>query len=113
MLGYSEVMAIALLMVLPAIGGWLIDSWWNLSPWCLILGAVLGLGMGFSRLLKLPGVADSNASKRSNRSGSRPAGSPVPPRVELSEPERPELKRRLGNGGRDPEVEDYGIESDS
>jgi len=68
MLGYSEVMSIALLMVLPALGGLFVDSWLKLSPWFLIVGAVVGLVLGFHRLLNLPGVSASSRGFQSGKS---------------------------------------------
>jgi len=81
MLGYSEVLSSALLMVLPAVLGIACDSWLGTSPWCVVVGAVIGLCGGLLRLSKLPGSVTRphrsqpgstgfgvNASQRSFRS---------------------------------------------
>jgi hypothetical protein len=57
MLGYSEVLSSALLMVVPAVIGIAGDAWLGTSPWCLVVGTVVGLSSGLLRLTKSSGSA--------------------------------------------------------
>lgn len=68
MLGYSEVVSSALLMVLPAVLGIACDAWLGTAPWCLVAGAVVGLFSGLLRLTKLPGSATGRVRKQSGTS---------------------------------------------
>jgi hypothetical protein len=52
MLAYSEVMAIAALMVVPPLLGLLLDLQLKISPWGVLLGAGLGVGSGIARLVR-------------------------------------------------------------
>lgn len=49
----SQIVSVALSMSLPACAGYLIDAWWGTSPWCLVLGSCLGLGVGIAQLIRL------------------------------------------------------------
>jgi len=68
MLGYSEVVSSALLMVLPAVLGIACDAWLGTTPWCLVAGAVVGLFLGLLRLTKRPGSAAGRVRKQSGTS---------------------------------------------
>ena len=57
MLGYSEVLSSALLMVVPAVIGIAGDAGLGPSPWGLVVGAVVGLFSGLLRLTKSSGSA--------------------------------------------------------
>ena len=57
LLGYSEVLSTALLMVLPAVVGIACDAWLGTSHWCVVVGAVVGLFSGLLRLMKMPSSA--------------------------------------------------------
>lgn len=74
MSAYSEVMAIASLLAGPPLVGLLIDSQLGFSPWGVIVGSVLGVGLGIVKLMSW-----SESLSRHGRHGkSRP--SPPPPR---------------------------------
>lgn len=66
MLAYSEVMAIAALMVVPPGLGLAIDRQLATTPWGVVLGASLGVGLGIFRL-----VSWSEAVARSAPRGRR------------------------------------------
>ena len=72
---YSEVMAIAALMVVPPLAGLFFDRTLGSSPWGVILGAGLGVGSGIARLVRwsasvarrVPGDRSLRTSAAKNR----------------------------------------------
>ena len=51
----SRITTVSLTMVLPAVGGHLLDLRLKTNPWLLIAGALFGMLAGFSQLLKIAG----------------------------------------------------------
>ena len=51
----STATTVSLEMVLPAVLGVWLDKRLDTSPWLTVIGAVLGLGLGMSHLLKIAG----------------------------------------------------------
>lgn len=49
----SEIVSVSLTMTLPALCGLWFDSWLGSSPWLLIGGAVLGLGVGLMQVIRI------------------------------------------------------------
>ena len=49
----SRITTVALMMVLPGIGGHWLDQRWGTSPWLLIVGAGLGLAVMLMELIRL------------------------------------------------------------
>ena len=50
---YAELSQVGMEMAAPIGVGALIDYWRNWSPWCTIVGAVLGLALGLFQLVRL------------------------------------------------------------
>jgi F0F1-type ATP synthase assembly protein I len=49
----SQITSVALMMVLPALGGWWLDQKLDSGWWFLVSGAVVGLLMGMLQLLRM------------------------------------------------------------
>lgn len=64
----SQVTTIALEMVLPALGGYWLDTRWGTTPGLTIAGAVLGFAISMQHLLQLARKMnqDSRPSRRTN-----------------------------------------------
>lgn len=54
----SEITTIAFEMALPPILGNYGDKWFHTSPWLVLGGALLGLGIGMSHLIRIIRRAD-------------------------------------------------------
>lgn len=97
LLGYSEVLSSAFLMVLPAVVGIACDAWLRTAPWCLVVGAVVGLCLGLLRLTKMTGSATDGVRPQSGKlGGAKTAGlscSPSP-----GDGEREVLEAEPGDG---------------
>lgn len=80
LLGYSEVLSTALLMVLPAVVGIACDAWLGTSHWCVVVGAVVGLFSGLLRLMKMPSSATGQLRPKPAASEFGETASPNPSR---------------------------------
>jgi F0F1-type ATP synthase assembly protein I len=67
---YIALGQVGLEMVVPIVGGLVLDHYANSSPWGIIGGAVLGLLGGFVHLVQMLNKMDSKDSSRSDQ-GSR------------------------------------------
>ena len=61
---YSQIVSVALTMVLPAAAGYWMDSRFGTSPWLVVVGAALGLSGGMVQLLRGVGVAKRKAEDK-------------------------------------------------
>lgn len=52
----SQITTGSLMLALPAVCGYWLDSAWNTRPWLLIVGACLGFVAFFTYLLQMAGV---------------------------------------------------------
>lgn len=64
---YLALSQIGMEMVVPIVVGLLLDRSFGWTPWAIIVGAVLGLCMGFVHLVHLLGKMDSKDSPQSDR----------------------------------------------
>lgn len=64
---YAALSQIGLEMVAPIVVGLLLDRYFGLTPWALIVGAVLGLVGAFVHLVHLLNKMDANDSDRESR----------------------------------------------
>lgn len=64
---YLQLSQVGLEMVVPIGLGYLVDRWFNLGPWGMIVGAVCGLILGLVHLVKL-----SNQDAAANDPPQRP-----------------------------------------
>jgi hypothetical protein len=66
----SRVTTIGLEFALPAVLGHGLDRWLGTGPWLAAGGAVLGLAIGMTHILRLPGeIARAEERRRPPRSG--------------------------------------------
>ena len=64
----SKITAVSLTMVLPALGGWWLDSVCGTAPWLLISGAVLGMAAAFRQLLQIVATPQSQGQRPGQKS---------------------------------------------
>jgi len=65
----SRATSIGFQMAIPALLGWWADSSWKTSPWCMLVGVVLGFILAMFEILQLAKGTD----RTSSRSGQRPS----------------------------------------
>lgn len=65
----SRVSSIGLQMVVPLGLGWWADSAWKTTPWCMILGAVLGFVIAMLQLIHLARESASSEEGHSSSGG--------------------------------------------
>jgi F0F1-type ATP synthase assembly protein I len=61
----SQVISVALMMALPAAGGYWADQKFGSAPWLVVVGAVVGLAAGMTHLLR--GVANTEKKSSNER----------------------------------------------
>ncbi len=72
----SRVMSIGLQMVVPLGLGWWADSAWKTTPWCMILGTVVGFVVAMLELIHLAKESASAEEGRSLTGGNPAEGKP-------------------------------------
>ena len=60
----SRITTISLEMVLPALGGYWLDTSWGTKPLFTLLGAALGPAVGFWHLIRLAGSRPSSGEEQ-------------------------------------------------
>lgn len=71
----ARVTSIGLEFALPAVLGHFLDKWLGSAPWLTILGAILGMAIGMTHILRLPAelarAEERRAAARSPRTPDR------------------------------------------
>jgi F0F1-type ATP synthase assembly protein I len=65
---YSQIVSVAVMMVLPAGAGYWADSRLGTAPWLLVAGAALGLSGGMVQLLRGVGASKRKADDKNRGS---------------------------------------------
>lgn len=70
----SEITTVAFMMAVPAGVGYWLDEKWGSSPWCVIVGAVIGFATGFRQLLSMVERQSGRDTRSDHDKSSGPGG---------------------------------------
>lgn len=62
----ARVTSIGLEFALPAVLGHFLDKWLDSAPWLTLVGAILGMAIGMSHILRLPAQLAKAERRRSS-----------------------------------------------
>jgi len=91
----TRVTTIGMEFALPALLGFGLDRGLGTSPWCTVLGAFLGLGIGMAHVLRLP--QELARPTRELRPSSLPPTGVEPPDTSDQEPGEADIRNGRGS----------------